>query len=244
MAELSMEGLGLTKTESKVYLELLKLGSTKTGPLIKKTELHRATVYDVLKRLMEKGLATYIVKEKTKYFQASSPDKFLEMLETQKQEIENKENIMKNVVKKLHKLQEQSISKESAGIFQGKKGIKTIFEDILNCKEYSVLASKGRFREILGVYFDQFQKKKSQKKIKSRILIDETLKGTDYAKSIKGDIRFLPKEYNYPTATFIYGDKVAFFVFTEYPTAFVIESKEVAKSYKSYFELLWSKSDK
>jgi len=45
-----------------------------------------------------------------------------------------------------------------------------------------------------------------------------------------------------PSATIVYDDKVAFFVFTEYPTAFLIESKEVASSFKCYFELLWDKA--
>lgn len=242
MADLDLERLGLTKIEARVYLGLLKLGSTKTGPLIKKTELHRATVYDVLKRLMEKGLVTFIVKEKTKYFQTANPEHFLDLISEQRQEIENKEKTTKELVKKLQHIQEQAKIKESASIFQGKHGIKAIFDDILNYKEYDVFASKGKFKEILGSYFDQFQKRKKQLKIKSRVLIDENLKNSEYVKSISGEIKFLSKEYDYPTATFIYGDKVAFFVFTEYPTAFLIESKEVAASFKAYFELLWRKA--
>lgn len=242
MVEINLEQLGLTRIEAKVYLELLKLGSTKTGPLIKKAELHRATVYDTLKRLMEKGLVNYVIKEKTKYFQAADPEHLLDFIEAQKQEIEKKEKRIKEIVKALKQTQEQVKIKESVAIFQGKRGLRTIFEDILNYKEYCAFASKGKFKEILGVYFDQFQKRKKQKKIKTRILIDESLKGSDYVKSIHGEIRFLPKEHNYPTATFVYDDKVAFFVFIEYPTAFLIESKEIAESYKSYFELLWNKA--
>ena len=242
MVEINLEQLGLTKIENRVYLALLKLGSTTTGPLVKKTELHRATVYDALKRLMEKGLVTFIVKEKTKYFQTATPEHFLDLIRDQKQKLEEKEKLTQEIVKKLQQIQEQAKIKESASIFQGKRGIKTIFEDILKYKEYCVFASKGKFKEILGNYFDQFQREKRQKGIKARLLIDKSLKGSDYVKSIYGEIRFLPKEYNYPTATFVYDDKVAFFVFTEYPSAFLIESKEVASSFKSYFELLWNKA--
>lgn len=244
MAELEIEKTGLTKIEAKVYLALLRLGSTTTGPLIKRTELHRATVYDVLKRLAEKGLVTHIVKEKTKYFQASNPKHFLDSIEEQKKELEENEGKIKDIVKKLELIQEQAKIKESASIFQGKRGIKTIFEDILKHDEYYAFASEGKFKEILGVYFEQFQMKKRKRKIKARILIDKSLKGSGYTKSVYGEIRFLPKAYNYPTATFVYGDKVALFVFTEYPTAFLIESKEIAESYKSYFMLLWDRARK
>ncbi len=239
MLEAELENLGLTKIEARVYLELLKLGSTKTGPLIKKTELHRATVYDILKRLLEKGLISYVVKEKTKYFQVANIENFFDSIETQKQKLKEKERLSKEIVKKLQLIKEQARNKESASIFQGKKGIITIFEDILNYEEYFAFASKGKFKEILEDYFDQFQNKKKLKKIVVRILIDEGLRGSQYVKSIYGKVKFLPKEYNYPTATFVYGDNVAFFVFTEYPTAFLIESKELAGSFKSYFNLLW-----
>jgi len=244
MIELELEQLGLTKIESRVYGALISLGSTTTGPLVKKTELHRATVYDALKRLMEKGLVTFIIKEKTKYFRVVNPEHFLDLIQEKKLEIENKEKTARKIIEKLNQIKEQAKIKESASIFQGKRGVKTIFEDILNYKEYLAFASGGKFKEVLGIYFDQFQIKKRQKKIKSLILIDEALKGSDYVKSIRGEIRFLPKEYNYPTATFIYENKVAFFVFTEYPTAFLIESKEVAESYRSYFELLWKLAKK
>jgi len=244
MEEINLEKLGLTRIEAKVYLTLLRLGSTTTGPLVKKTELHRATVYDVLKRLMEKGLVSFIIKEKTKYFQATNPEHFSDMLKEQKEELEKKEIIIKDVVKKLKLIQEQVKIKESAQIFQGKRGIKTIFEDMLKYKTIYDFASKGKFGEVLGTYFDYFQKNKKRRKINDMILMDESFRNTDYVKSIYGEIRFLPKEYTYPTATFIYGDKVAFFVFTEYPTAFLIESKEVAESFRSYFKLLWNKAHK
>jgi sugar-specific transcriptional regulator TrmB len=241
MEEVELEQLGLTRVEAKVYLALLKLGSTTAGPLIKKTELHRATVYDALKRLAEKGLITYIIKEKTKYFQAAPPAHFIEIIEDEKKSLESREKLAKRAIKKLEEIQKQAKARESANIYQGKRGLKTVFEDILNYNDICSLASKGKFGETLGPYFHQFQKKKKAKKIKDRVLINEELKGSSYVKSIYGEVRFLPRDYAYPSATMIYGDKVAIFVFTEHPTAFVIESKEVSNSYKAYFELLWSK---
>lgn len=238
MIEYELQQIGLTNIEAKIYIALLKIGSTTTGPIIKKTGLHRATVYDGLKRLIEKGLVTYIIKENTKYFQAVNPEHFIDLINEEKKRLEEKRLYIKNLIKKLNNIQRFSKS-ESAVIFQGKKGLKTVFEDILKCKELRTFASKGKFGEVLGNYFDQFQKKKRKLKIKDRILIDENLRNSEYVKKIYGNVRFLPEEYEYPIAIMVYADKIAFFVFTEYPTAFVIKSKEVSNSFKSYFELLW-----
>lgn len=242
MKEINFRELGLTEMEGKIYVTLIKMGPIKAGSLIKKTELHRATVYDILRRLIKKGLATYIIKEKTKFFQATQPKRFLDLLEEERKRFEFKAEHIKNIVQNLERIQKQARIKESAQIYRGTRGLKTIFEDILNYNNICSFASGGKFKKILGNYFEQFQTKKKQNKIKDKILINEELKGTEYVKSIYGEIKFLPKNYDYPVTTLIYGGKVAIFVFTEYPSAFVIESKEVADSFRTYFELLWNKA--
>ena len=44
-----LEEFGLTITEEKVYLALLKIGESGTAEIIKKTQLHRTTVMMFLK---------------------------------------------------------------------------------------------------------------------------------------------------------------------------------------------------
>ena len=239
MEELQLEKLGLTKTEAKVYLSLLKLGSTKTGLLVRKTNLHRATVYDVLKRLIEKGLVSYIIKGKIKYFQVTEPEYFLDKIKEEENKLKEKEIFVKNLVKELKDIKEESKIKEEASIYEGFKGIKVIFDDMLTCKEYVVFGSRGKLKEILGDYFNIFQKRKKQLKIKARLLFDESFRNSDYIKNIHGEIKFLPKEYNAPIAAFIYKDKVALIISKDIPTALLLENKEVSESFKCYFELLW-----
>ena len=114
---ISLGNLGLTKVEAKVYLELLKIGSTKTGPLVKKTGLHRATVYDVLKRLIEKGLVNYITKENTKHFQAIDPHSLLDLLKEEQIELDNKKNNAIKIISDLNKLKSEAMNKEEAHVF-------------------------------------------------------------------------------------------------------------------------------
>ncbi|MBU2442745.1 MAG: helix-turn-helix domain-containing protein, partial [Nanoarchaeota archaeon] len=68
MAEIDiLEDLGLSEAEAKVYLALLETGSTLAGPIIKKTGLHRGTTYQILQRLIEKGLVSYVIKAGKRY---------------------------------------------------------------------------------------------------------------------------------------------------------------------------------
>ena len=226
----ALEKLGLNENEIKVYLTLLKEGLSSGGKLAEKTNIHRRTSYDTLNSLTEKGLVTSIIKEKIKYFEPIDPKHFLDIIKDQEQSI-------KTILPELESLKKEAINKAEAQIYQGIKSIKKIFEDILNHKEYSVLGAGTPLREMLGPFFINFQKRKKTKKIKSRILVAEKYKNEEVSTKTFGQVKFL-KEYETPTTTYIYGNKVVILL-SEPILGIVIESEKVKQSFMAYFNLLW-----
>jgi len=53
-------------------------------------------------------------------------------------------------------------------------------------------------------------------------------------------VKFLPEKYEFPATTIVYGDKIAILLWDKSPIGFVLKSKEIVKSFLSYFEVLWS----
>ncbi|MCK5630725.1 MAG: TrmB family transcriptional regulator, partial [Nanoarchaeota archaeon] len=51
----SLKKLGLNKTESNIYLQLIKKGSLTAIEISKETKIHRRTIYDNLNILINKG---------------------------------------------------------------------------------------------------------------------------------------------------------------------------------------------
>ena len=87
-------------------------------------------------------------------------------------------------------------------------------------------------------YFNFYDKVRAKKKIKVKVIFDLSAKGK--TKNIPyAEIRYLAKNYATPAATNIYGDKVAIINWTEDPLAILINNKEIADSYRKYFEILW-----
>ena len=62
--------LGLTENEIKIYLDLLRSGTSTAYDIGKRTSIYRVHVYDKLEQLMDKGLVTHIYQGAKKYFQA------------------------------------------------------------------------------------------------------------------------------------------------------------------------------
>lgn len=56
MIQQTLEKIGLTTNEIKVYLALIDLGTTLAGNIAKKAKLHRRQTYDALHRLIGKVL--------------------------------------------------------------------------------------------------------------------------------------------------------------------------------------------
>src|SRR3989344_5052785 len=125
----NLEQLGLTRNESRVYLALLQLGSTNADPIIKKTGLHRNIVYDNLYKLIDKGLATFVLKTKRKFFEATSTYQLLKWIEDEKEEALSKEKLAKNILPEIESLRALNQEKQEVSVYKGKKGLITAFED-------------------------------------------------------------------------------------------------------------------
>ena len=60
----NLVNLGLTEGEAKVYTALLGTGSSTVGPIVKASGVASSNIYDILERLIEKGLVSFIIKSK------------------------------------------------------------------------------------------------------------------------------------------------------------------------------------
>lgn len=64
----NLTSLDLTDGEARVYIALLKLGSSKVGPLVRESRVSYSKIYDVLERLALKELVSYKIIEKINTF--------------------------------------------------------------------------------------------------------------------------------------------------------------------------------
>ena len=130
-----LESLGLSKNEAKTYLALLKLGSVPAGPLIKDLGMHRAAVYNLLDLLIDKGLVHYVIQANRKYFEAQKPARLFELIQTKQQKLKQQEQKLNQFLPELELQRKLSKETQEGTVYKGKKGLKSIFEDILKNKE-------------------------------------------------------------------------------------------------------------
>jgi len=240
---LELEQIGLNKSEIKVYLALLKIGASTSGPIIKESRTANSKVYEVLEKLIQKGLVSHFVKENVKYYKATNPKMLLDYLEERKIEIEKEKNKISKLMPSLIAFSKEKEEDKEAVIYSGRRGVKTAFTNLVD------ELNEGEEVHIMGVYdFGKqflssalhFQKIRSRKKIKAKFLINSEAK--DIANKFKKyppvEIKFLPKGVFTPAIFLIYNDKVIINLAKEM-TFFVLKSKSAKEAFDSYFNLLW-----
>ena len=234
MKQESLIEAGLTKNESKVYLALLKIGSASASEITRKSGVHRVNVYDVVERLMEKGLISMVTRSNKNYYTASNPEELLKM-------IENKKEMIKQAIPELLADYKNAPEKQDVHYFKGPDGVITAYYMMLGeHKPICVIGSSGKTRTFLKHRHAQWDKERFALKIPVRMLCYESVRGNNIGGKGDWKIRFLPDKYKNPALIDICGDLVVIILVTDNVQAIVIENKEIANAYMQYFKIMWN----
>jgi predicted transcriptional regulator len=245
----SLKEAGLTDGEIKVYLALLELGPSTTGPIIKKSGIARSIIYEILERLLEKGLISYIVKEKTKHYQAAEPGKILEYIDERDKRLHENKRKVGDMLPKLLALTESSKG-SSAQIYEGFRGIRTVHEHTyLKLKRGEEYVTWGIAPLQTGEYHAYWQKdhvRRNRAGIRCKLLFNqgteaEILKNRN---SYKGcDARYMQTKVHTPAWFMTYKDVAVIVLQKGKGIAIEITNQEIADSFKAYFEEFWKDTE-
>ncbi len=244
----SLREAGLTGGEIKVYLALLELGLSTTGPVVEKSGVSRSIIYRILEKLMHKGLVSSITKEKTKYFQAAEPTKILEYIDEREGSLkENRKNVEKLLPQLM--LKQAMAAKSEARIYFGFKGIRTAhehsYQKLKKGEEYCYLGVPAYQPEEQHLYWQRDHKRRIKEGITLRVLFNKgtgkkILKNRNSYKWL--DARYMPPGIKTPACFMTYKDTTV--IILQHPTAIAVEivNQEIADSFQAYFEEFWRKS--
>lgn len=237
-----LKKIGLSEKEIKVYLSLLEYGAISIRNLADITEINRGTVYDILKKLQSIGLAAFYHADNKQRFAAESPDKIMLILKNQEEELKKLKNDFSDFIPELKALQGKEETKPTTKFFEGKDGIRTILEDLLESmeevekKEYYVYSATHASNDISEAY-PNFTKERIKRKIAVKAISlarGGGLSGLD-------ERRWLGTEDESATFILIYDDKAAYISrdLRDLPVGVIIENKDIYNTQKNIFLRLW-----
>lgn len=238
-----LKQIGLTDSEIKVYLALLELGSSSKGNIVKKSKVASSKIYELLDKLIEKGLVSYVIKSGTKYFEAANPKRILDYVTEKERKIKKQKEEIEALLPELELKRSMAGIGSETQVFKSMKGAKTSFDDILN------ELKKGDEYYVLGIskstpHFERFvinfHKKRAKEGIKCKIIVNEVAKeiGDKLNKIKLTKIRYLQKELFTPFVFIIYKNKTLISIGLD--EIFIqIKSENLAEGLKNYAEYMW-----
>jgi len=225
----SLRRIGLSESDVKIYMALLKRGKANVTKLAEDSGVHRTNIYSILDKLKEMGLVSDFKEEGKLKFKITDPENLVNYLK-------ESEEAISSLLPDLKKIQESVKEKIDVEVFRGEKGMKSAFNDIIReGKEVVGFGMTGQLRKYLPIFALQWLRKIKERKIKNKYIY---IKGTEI-KQKEFEIKTLPKEFFTPVATQIYGNKILISIWEPTLIAILIKSKEVADNYKKHFRLLW-----
>lgn len=233
-----LRSYGLSEKEAKVYLALLKLGPSTVNNIAEECNLIRTTTYDILKALREKAIVASMIKNKIHYFEAANPQKLIQILEEKKLYIERILPKLKNLRTKIPKMPRSEV-------FEGKEGLKTVFQELLQKKEPLYAYSNNELMVDLLPYFaPRFIKNRVKARIPIKI-ISEPSKTTEELLTKKDkkelrETRVISEFKNISINQYIAGNSVAILGSrADEALGIIIHHKDFAQAQKIIFDLLW-----
>ena len=252
MELLELQKIGLTEGEIKVYKALLKLGECTKTALAKESGIAPSNTYDITNRLLEKGIISKVTKNGVAHFSPANPKQILDYLGQKEKEIEKEKDIVTKMLPTLLAEYKETREKINVEVFQGWNGMKTVFDELLDVCEsgdhnYVFGASKGKNDKKADIFFLKYSKMRESKGILTKIIFNEDMRQRKeridfFLQSDRYEVRFLNQTT--PTEIMIYKKFICIIILTKEPLIIKITGKEVANSFKQYFDIMWNLATK
>ncbi len=235
-----MQTLGLSETEAKVYLEVLKMGPSPVQEIATVVGLSRVSIYAVIESLTKLGLMTSMEKGKKQLYAVEPPERVAALAEKRASDLGAVVKEIKNSIQELKLL--QSGEKPIVKMYEGPEAFLAMQEGVLNSKTRDTYEF-GNLDEINKVYpYEQlapFHKKLSKIKFNRRIIYQTKNKLTRPSEPNK-KIKYLDQNVKtFKGDFFFYDDTVWLSSFSGKQITVMIKSKEIKETLQAAFDLLW-----
>jgi sugar-specific transcriptional regulator TrmB len=263
---MQLSNLGINQEEYTTYAEILKNPPTELAELAKRTKIKRATLYNVLSKLKQKGLiyTPKASKDPIRYY-AVDPDKLVDFAKDNKDKIDQEFQKLKaqvpllNVFLKNETIPDNSeyysFANDNSPFFmeelvaQSKKQMYGLsnhhwFEAFKSDKEMKILPSKYLDTVMrVGDRYAFTSDKETKEKTKELLRINPQLVG-------KWEPRWIDrKKFDFPMNINTFDDKVFFTVPGKDPlslegwTTHYFRNQEVARALQSLFQYIWETAE-
>ena len=239
----TLEGLGLSDSESKVYFSMLSLGPASILSISRASEVKRTTIYNILENLNKKGLTRVEFKGFKKLYVAEHPKKLERILNERKSDLEN-------LFPELEALYNLRGGEAFIKYYEGSESIKNAYYDLLDSlqhnDEFLVIGDPNNWESINKSFAKDFIVRRNKHTLKIRIIQTNSDLSREYKKferNFKEEVRLLPPEAKLDTNLVITPQKILIQQMFSPVLVITIENKSTINMHRELFNVMWNTLD-
>ena len=249
--ETTLEQLGLTDNQIKIYLALLQTGESTIQEVMAKTKIKRTTIYKSLDNLVARGLVTFQDQGWHRKYFAENPKKAILSIREEKRKVDEKEKKFFEIMPELVSIYNSMPAKPKIRFYEGIDGLKQATEETLLMPKGSEIVAFTGASFIYKTYDEFWIKDYLARRVKGKIFERCIAENSPESKKHKSndkeefrETRLIPKDkFLFKNEINIYGNKVSIVSFRE-QMGIIIESQDVADTWRAIFELAWLGAEK
>ncbi|MCK5320939.1 MarR family transcriptional regulator [Candidatus Parcubacteria bacterium] len=238
----------LREIEIEIFEKLLSNGTMGATELASQINISRTSVYDLLDRLVEKGLVLQTLKGSIKKFSLCPLEKLMLLIEEKEKDIIKAKSALEDI-KDIYQKTSQKIGPRLQ-IFEGREALQQMMKDMLLYRNITVRAYwpvKKVMETLTPKFFQEFQEKRLERNMHLKVIWPQEQKPSlnkfPFLKTgikYKRESRLAPKNISFCLGYTIYNNTVRFISSDKENFGFLIESHELAEMMKGQFDLAWS----
>ncbi|MBP9757810.1 MAG: hypothetical protein KBD06_04365 [Candidatus Pacebacteria bacterium] len=250
-SEEALMGIGLTRTEAKIYLTGLASDALTIQDIAHKTKIKRPTIYHAINTLTEKGLVSEKKRGNKTQFTMCPPEMIRGLVERQREALEERAKKLDDLIPLLAQQTRSEGDDTSVVQYSGIEGMKLVMDIAFYChsKKWDIIAPYQNFlREYDRDYAERYLSARKHYGITSRTLWEDgmrTNKKLTAEEKRERNPRLMPwvMHGKFKSMIFLFDDKIAIFSSFEKPSAILITSRELKAMFQALFDGLWDASE-
>jgi len=240
----SLNEYGFSQNEAQLYSHLLENQDTPAYDISQKTGIPRTTVYKTLESMKKQGFVSSWIKNGVKHFSVENPEILRRQLKTKEQHIEG-------VFPEMMNLFNLRLTHPSAKLYEGKAGVKQVFEQMFEIikqqrlKRIYVFSDDNIIKQIPD-YYRQWRDRKDKLGTFTQLIVPNGTPITNDFKSYETrETRILPESFPFEGGIDIIGSLVVFISFKNNQIyAVTIDSIIISEMMVKLFTYIWQTLEK
>lgn len=233
--------VGLTPGEAKVYLAMIHIGPSRVGKIVEISGVSQSKIYNVLDRLILKGLASYNLQDNIKYFQSLEPSRLHEYIQRKEDEVRRQKEALTQIISDLSK-NVNAAKRSTSEIFMGERSLRSAYMTLLSdSKRGDILRYFYPYpnaHENASPFYSRFYKYQKSKGLVERGIVNSDFKNSQHFKEIPKDVKLRHVNFPLPGTIDIFVDKLLIIDWKTI-TGILITSSEIADIFVDYFDSIW-----